>query len=302
MWRKRWTKSPKSSRPPDCYSKLMTMPIFDNHVHLHPQGRHVEAVKEFSAAGGTHLILCHLPYESVPIGTENDFAESYQITLQLAERCRRETQVGIDVTVGPYPVLLLDLAKEHGLARAVEIMKGGMEIAQRMVLDGKAVGIGEIGRPHFPVDAPIMEASNEIMRYGMQLAKEAGCPAVLHTESPTPATMEELGRMADSVSLPRDRVVKHYCPPLVLDEENHGLFPSVLASKGASMEAVSKGTRFMLETDFLDDPRRPGAVLHITTVPKRTRALLQSGALSEESVHRIHVDNPRKVYGIEVRG
>jgi TatD-related deoxyribonuclease len=205
------------------------------------------------------------------------------------------------VTVGPYPVLLIHLAEKQGLDNAVDIMKAGMESAQRLVMEGKAVGIGEIGRPHFPVPPEINEASNQIMSYGMQLAKEARCPVVLHTESATSENMSEMAMMADRVGLRRDKVVKHYCPPLVLEEENSGLFPSVLAKKEQTIEALRKGSRFLLETDYLDDLRRPGAVLSITTVPKRTITLMQSGQMTEEQAYKIHVDNPLEVYGIKVR-
>ncbi|HVM45576.1 MAG TPA: hypothetical protein VM582_06535, partial [Candidatus Thermoplasmatota archaeon] len=37
-------------------------PIWDNHFHLDPAGRLVEAVKEFERAGGTHLMVVHKPY------------------------------------------------------------------------------------------------------------------------------------------------------------------------------------------------------------------------------------------------
>ena len=108
--------------------------------------------------------------------------------------------------------------------------------------------------------------------------------------------------MADEAGLERSKVVKHYSPPLVLEEENSGLFPSVLAKKESTEEALRKGSRFLLETDYLDDLRRPGAVLSITTVPKRTTSLIQSGRMTEEQAYKIHVDNPLKVYGIIVRG
>lgn len=279
----------------------MRVPILDNHVHLHPKGRNVEAAKDFAKAGGTHLILSHLPYEMAPVNEAKDFAESYKITLELAESVRREVDIGVEVTVGPYPVLLIGLADRHGLKNAVEIMRAGMEAAQELVLQGKAIGIGEIGRPHFPVDNELLSASNGIMSYGMSLAKEADCPVILHTESATPDSMREIALMADRVGLPRHKVVKHYCPPLVTDEESSGLFPSVLASRTAVGEALSKSTRFLMETDYLDDVNRPGAVMAITTVPKRTKAFLQTGQMSEEQAHRIHLDNPKKVYGIDVR-
>jgi TatD-related deoxyribonuclease len=226
----------------------MSLPVLDNHVHLQPQGHNVEAVKEFAKAGGTHLILSHLPYHEVRIDSAADFPSSYEITLKMAERCRSETKVGVDVTVGPYPVLLIHLAEKKGLDEAIEIMKAGMESAQRLVLEGKAVGIGEIGRPHFPVPPEIMEASNQIMSYGMLLAKEAGCPVILHTESATPENMREMALMADKVGLQRNKVVKHYSPPLVLEEENSGLFPSVLAK---SVRAGGVGEGLALPPDGL---------------------------------------------------
>ncbi|MBM4236974.1 MAG: metal-dependent hydrolase [Euryarchaeota archaeon] len=278
----------------------MRFSILDNHIHLQPPGKNVEALRDFSRAGGTHVILSHLPYDEVPIRYADDFKRSYQITMDIAERGRKETDVTIYAAVGPYPVLLLGLAERHGLVRAVDIMKGGMDIAKALVEEGKAVAIGEIGRPHFPVGCELMEASNDILRYGMELAAEAGCPVIVHSESATPETMREIAAIADSAGLRREKVVKHYSPPLVLPEENFGLFPSILASKTAVGEALGKGSRFLMETDYLDDPARPGAVMSITTVPKRTKALLQSGLLSEEAAHLIHGENPERVYDIRI--
>lgn len=257
-------------------------------------------MKEFSRAGGTHVVLSQLPYEEVQIREEKDFRASYQITIDIAERARKETDVGVFVSVGPYPVLLLGLAEGYGLGRAIEIMKGGMDIAGELVQEGKAIAIGEIGRPHFPVSPEMLQASNEIMRYGMEVASDFGCAVVLHTESATPESMREIAGMADSAGLDRGKVVKHYCPPMVLEEENHGLFPSVLAGRTSIAEALRKGTRFMMETDYLDDLSRPGAVMSITTVPKRTKALMSSGSISEEVTSRIHKDNPEKVYEVEI--
>ena len=279
----------------------MSYPILDDHLHLHPDGRNVEALRDFNKAGGTAAVLCHLPYESVPIKSAEDFSASYDITLSLADRCRAALPVQVLVCVGPYPVILLSLAQRHGLEAAVQIMREGMERAQHLVLEGKANGIGEIGRPHFPVSPEILEASNGIMRYGMELAKEAACPVVLHTESATPETMADLARIADAAGLDRGKVIKHYSAPLVKEEENHGLFPSVLASRTAIGIALSKGRRFMMETDFLDDARRPGAVMAITTVPKRTKALIQTGAMTEEDAWVIHGENAEKLYGVKLR-
>jgi TatD-related deoxyribonuclease len=109
--------------------------------------------------------------------------------------------------------------------------------------------------------------------------------------------MKGLAEMADRAGLQRHRVVKHYCAPLVLPEENSGLMPSVLAGKDAIKSALSKGTRFLMETDFLDDKDRPGAVMAIATVPKRTLTFIKQGLMTEEQAYKIHQDSPRDTYG-----
>ena len=96
------------------------------------------------------------------------------------------------------------------------------------------------------------------------------------------------------------RVVKHSSPPLVKVAEEVGIFPSIIASRKNIEEAIKQGTRFLMETDYIDDKRRPGAVLGPKTVPRRTKELLQKGILTEDDVYRIHVENPEKVYGIEL--
>ncbi|MDX1534009.1 MAG: TatD family hydrolase, partial [Thermoplasmata archaeon] len=165
------------------------------------------------------------------------------------------------------------------------------------VLEGEADAIGEIGRPHWPVDENLWTRSNELMAYGTELAQEAGCPVVLHTETPSPGLFEDLATLADALAYPRGKMVKHYADASVLPEENLGIFPSVIAKGDLVREAASKGSRFLMETDYLDDPRRPGAVLGPNTVPKRTAALLREGLLNREDARRIHEENVIELYG-----
>ncbi|KAF5033156.1 TatD related DNase [anaerobic digester metagenome] len=277
---------------------MFDFPVLDNHVHLQPSGRNAEAVKDFLKAGGTHLIVSHMPYSETPVRSGEDFLKAYEVTLRMTELARSAGAVAY-CTLGPYPVQLLEMTEMMPLEKAAEVMKEGMDIAAQLVREGKAIALGEIGRPHFPVSEEVMAASNDVLSYGMVLAKECSCPVVIHAESATPASMKNLAQMADRVGLPRDKVVKHYCGPLITPMENHGIFPSVLASRDMVQEALSKGERFLLETDFMDDMQRPGAVLAITTVPKRMRQLLEKGC-DAERLWKLNKNNPEKVYGIEV--
>ena len=275
------------------------MIIFDNHLHLRRDGRFLDAVEEFKKSGGTHFVLCQYPMVKTVI-KEKSYKTIYQETLKMAQEIRDTINIGVFVTVGPYPVDYIHLRELYSKDESIEIMKKGMDQAAELCRQGQCVGIGEIGRPHFPVDDEIIKDSNMILTYGMQRAKEVNVPVIIHSESTTPEQCKELAIMGRRVGLPAEKIVKHFSPPLVLETENYGLMPSVLASKKNIREAARKGTRFLMETDYIDDPRRPGAVLSPKTVPKRTKYLLEEGILNKEDLSIIHCENPKKLYNIDL--
>ncbi|HWH08248.1 MAG TPA: TatD family hydrolase, partial [Candidatus Thermoplasmatota archaeon] len=141
---------------------------------------------------------------------------------------------------------------------------------------------------------------NELMRYAFEPARDAGCAVQIHAETATPESFADLASHARAAGLPLERVVKHYSTPIVDVAVNHGLWPSVLIGKGAAEEAAAGGTRFLMETDYMDDPRYPGAVLGPKTVPRRTLEMLQKGLLTEDQAWAVHAENPRRVYGVDV--
>ncbi len=276
------------------------IPILDNHIHLQKRGDNVEAVKRFERAGGTHIILSHLPYHDLRDWDTEGYKPIYERTVRLAEKCMEKTSVEVFVTLGPYPVDLVGLKDKVGLDKGEKILLEGMDLAAEYVKEKKAIALGEVGRPHFDVSEELLKASNRIMNHGMELATDLDCPVVLHTESTTPEVCRKIGETADGVGLDRGKIVKHYSPPLVTNEENHGLFPSILANEDNIKEAISKGDRFLLETDYLDDPKRPGAVLGIKNVPKKTKLLYENGVLTKEDIWKIHKENPEEVYRVEI--
>ena len=274
-----------------------SLPVYDNHLHMSPHGRNVDALLEYKAAGGTGLTLVTLPYPEVIIRDGKDFAESYKITYDLAEKGRAATGMEINVAVGPYPVLLIGLAEQYGLEKAEAMLMQGMEDAGRAVEEGRAVAIGEIGRPHFECSEEIWDASNRILQRGMEIAKENDVPVIIHCESGTTDTNRSLADIARKAGLDPGLVIKHSSPPFVTEEETFGVLPSIPASKTNIKTALSKGTdRFMLETDYIDDPEKPSAIMAVTTVPNKVKWMLASGIADEDMVCRICRDLPERMY------
>ncbi len=272
------------------------LPVYDNHFHMSPSGRNVDALREFEREGGTGITLVTLPYREVPIRVGADFARSYEITYDLAAKARESTSVEVNVAVGPYPVLIVPLAEAFGLDKAKGMLIEGMEAAEKAVAEGKAAAIGEIGRPHFGCDRDIWDASNEVLARGMEIARENGCPVIIHSES-SPDTDRSLAEIAGKVGLDPGLVVKHSSPPYVTPEETCGVMPSLPASKTGIRKALSKGSsRFMIETDYIDDPARPSSVMACNTVPNKVRWMLNSGIADSETVCRICGDIPQSLY------
>lgn len=272
------------------------MIIWDNHMHLRREGRFLDAVRDFKHAGGTHFVLCQLPCVSEVINHKS-YLPIFLQTLKMSEDVR-EVGVTVFVTVGPYPVDYIFLRKEFGRQKTLDIMMKGMDYAGHLCAEGKCIGIGEIGRPHFPVDEETIQDSNMILQYGMGVAADNDTAVVLHTENTTSEQCKELVDMAQKAGLRADHVVKHFSPPLITPSENHGLFPSIVSTKKNIVTALGKGTRFLMETDYIDDIQRPGAVLGPRTVPHRTHALLNQGIMTTQQSYEIHVTNPERVYNL----
>lgn len=273
----------------------MTLPVYDNHLHLSPSGRNIEALKEFKAAGGTGLTLVTLPYPEVRITCGEDFRKSFQITVDFAEKAK-ELGLKVYTAVGPYPILLISLTEQYGMEKAEQIMMQGMDIAHEFITEGKADVLGEVGRPHFETDQKYVDACNRVLQYGMDLAHESDYAVMIHCESED-YTCKSLSEMAKSSGLSPGKVIKHSSPPWVTEEETRGLMTSIPASRSLMREALAKGDSFMIETDFIDDLSKPGAMMSVNTVPKRIKAFVSSGELSEEQVYRICQDIPDNIYG-----
>ncbi len=271
------------------------VPILDNHLHLDPvNGRGAAVAEEFAEAGGTHLLVLNKPswnlVDEDDVGTAEGFRETFELTCDVTAEASKRLPGRAWPVLGVHPALISQLVdRGYEPSEARDAMQQGLDIAAEFVADGPALAI-KSGRPHYDVSDAVWEASNEVMCHAFSLGAETGCAVQLHTEGGEDFT--EVAEWAEQRGLPREQVVKHYSGGSV-----DGPIASVIANKEELVEAATNGEPFLMETDFLDDPDRPGAVLGPKTVPKRVRWLLEEGY--EDAVHTAHVDTPARVYGID---
>ncbi|MCI4360577.1 MAG: TatD family hydrolase [Thermoplasmata archaeon] len=278
------------------------LPIVDHHAHLSPGGEGVGAARRFAAAGGTDLFLATQNYGATAPTSLAEYVAQFETTERLAQQVREETHVHVHVVIAPYPIDLLAQSERLGPVGAVELQTGAIDVAGKWVREHRAVALGEVGRPHFPIDPSLLDHVDSVFRHALEVARDVGCPAVVHCADLDAAGYRELAGLAASVSFPVQRLVKHYARSLTPDSERLGVVPSYLAKRELVDQLRAERAPWFLETDFLDDPARKGAVLDLTTVPKRARAIAALGPDGVELLRRPFVDSVRVVYGFTPLG
>jgi TatD-related deoxyribonuclease len=277
-------------------------PITDNHMHLDPRnGEGIEAVKKFVREGGKNIFLVNKLTKDLGLSgvSVENFARLYEETIKLAELVS-ELGVRAFPVLGVHPAEFHFMVRQRSLEEAKEIAEKALELAAKHVCDGEAFAIGEVGRPHYPVSNEIREACEALMLYAFELARDADCAVQLHTESIDEAGFTAIAELADKAGLRRERVVKHFSPPLIKKSRELRIMPSLIATRKNIVAALEQGTRFLMESDYIDDASRPGAVVSPRSVPRVTKKLYAEGLLSEEDIWRIHKEEVERTYGVFV--
>jgi TatD-related deoxyribonuclease len=276
--------------------------VTDNHMHIDPiHGIGLEAVRQFVRAGGTHIILVGKTAWDWEIDatTSSDFKEAYLRTIGLARQINESTKATAYPLVGYHPSEFVRLADAFGISYAYDLGVELIDIWESLLDDGLIVGIGEVGRPHFEVSDALLEAANGLLFEYLKAARRFDCPVQLHTEHFTVDSFGGLGMLVRKAGGPT-KVIKHFSPPLPDIARDNGVTASIVASKDAMKEALARSKTFLMETDYIDDSSRPGAVLGPKTVPRRTYHLLEQGKLNEEDAHHIHEELVSSLYGIDM--
>ena len=256
-------------------------PIVDQHMHLDKANRFLSAAEEFSRSGGTGIFLVHKPSFSTKLPKNiGDYREAYQETVRMASIVRKKIGLDVQVVLGPHPVTWDIQANAIGVDESTELHISAVGLALDMIEEGDAICLGEVGRPHYKVSDDRWERANDMLLEIMGMASSSDIPIQLHVEDNGHQTCMELADMCDKAGLPRRRAVRHFASSDISDKNTSGLPVTISMGKGSiegicSTMELSK-SNWGMETDFLDDPKRPGAVLGPKTIPKRTNQLCQA--------------------------
>tara|TARA_B110000881_G_C18578137_1_gene519947 strand:+ start:1059 stop:1937 length:879 start_codon:yes stop_codon:yes gene_type:complete len=282
-------------------------PIIDQHIHLDRNNRFLEAIGDFTISGGTAINLVHKPdFAKLPVTLEQ-YKEVYHNTLEMADEVRDKCDIDVSVILGPHPVAWEKQISSLGIEEATKLHLDAVDLALEYISDGFAVCLGEVGRPHYPVDDRTWEWANKTLMQIMEKAAFEKVSIQLHVEDNGEKTYSNLSDMCEKSGMPRERAIRHYAPADISPEFRHGISSTVSVGKGSIakiIETLSDSSPIWgMETDFMDDERRPGAVLGPKTVPRRTQQLCQELWVSDYSDNKIttlmkniHSKWPKEIY------
>jgi len=158
------------------------------------------------------------------------------------------------------------------------------------VREGEAVAL-KSGRPHYEVAPDVLEASNGVLQHALELAADLSCAVQIHAES---GPCADVPAMAAASGMDASRVVKHFATP------DKPLHPSFVARHEAIPGLAQARRPFTMESDYMDENSRPGAVMGPKSVPRATLRLIADGLITQDDAVRIHAETPSRVYGVDI--
>jgi len=282
-------------------------PIIDQHIHLDRNNRFLDAISDFEQSGGTAINLVHKPdFYNLP-KTLDEYRIVYDETLDMAEIVKDKFEIDVSVILGPHPVSWEKQIVTLGIEKSSELHLQAVELALEHISEKNAVCLGEVGRPHYPVNSDIWKLANELLLKIMKRAAKEKVSIQLHVENNGVQTYSDIAKMCEISKMPKKRTIRHFAPPDISGDFTNGISSTVNVGKGSIAKVVETFSRsnsiWGMETDFLDDFRRPGAVLGPKTVPKRTQQLCQKLWESDISdneiitlINNVHSKWPKEIY------
>jgi len=275
--------------------------VTDNHAHANPfKGLgFVEVARRFREVGGLAIVFAPLLswHYSITISSPEDYRKVYEIVLRgVAEASAYIKALAV---LGVHPAEVVSLVEAFGIERAYDIAKRAMEIAADYVRNGLAIGLGEVGRPHYKAPKPVIDICNKILDFSLELAKDLSCPIHLHLEK-SDETVKDVIERVRKIGIKPNLVVIHHAEPKMVSKCG-GLTLSI-PHRGRNLERAfaRKRLAFLVESDFIDDPKRPGAVAYPWAIALEVSSMLERGLVNEDQVDEVFIGNFEKLYGVKL--
>ncbi len=276
--------------------------IADAHTHTNPvKGLGMSKIApKFREAGGWFMALVGLsPWHYGLDPTLEGYEKTLNMMLEEAKRAR-DAGLRVSVLFGFHPA---DVDKLMGQMEPEKVLEFGMrvlDLVEKYLREGKLDGIGEVGRQHYKTSPVAVVIAQMIMDRAISVSKDYDAVVHLHLEQGGKITALDIKDRIDRFGAKKEKVVIHHARGKSLKAAvEEGLVATVPGVKGSLEKAVSLPPSYMVESDHIDDPKRPGIVVYPWEMAKNQLELLGEGLVDEDYLYKINVENVVRTFGVE---
>jgi len=277
----------------------------DAHCHTNPvKGLGASTVaKKFREVGGWFAALVSLPpyHYGLTGGKFEDYVKAAEILL--AEK-RKFEEAGIKVKafMGFHPAEVDEYAK-RGMdpQQILNLAESVLNLVVKYCREGLLDGIGEVGRQHYSTAPARLVLSELILLRALTYARDHDLSVHLHLEQGGFTTVYSIKRLAELTGVRSELLLFHhvdYSTGLWCEREN--AWYTVPAKLSDLRKAMSeRRSRLLVESDYIDDLRRPGVSSYPWDIAVNVNRLLEEHVTSEDYVYRVMIDNITRFYRVE---
>ncbi|MEM4490321.1 MAG: TatD family hydrolase [Desulfurococcaceae archaeon] len=275
----------------------------DVHLHVNPvRGLGAEKVaKKFKSKGGWFISIISLP--PYHYGFTDMSVESYRKSLDLITReAMKAKTYGLEVVkfLGFHPAEIDNYYKLGVRSdKLLKLVDEVFELMESALRDNLIDGIGEVGRQHYGTSPERFVFSESVMIRALMLARDYNVPIQLHLEQGGLATAYSIKLIAGTLGISTEKTIIHHANlETAIWSDSYGVVFTAPIRYFDERYASNKWRYCMIESDYIDDPSRPGASAYPWEIPDTINKFIEKNVLTEEQAYKILVDNVVKTFGV----
>ncbi|MEM0367967.1 MAG: TatD family hydrolase [Desulfurococcaceae archaeon] len=275
----------------------------DVHLHVNPvRGLGAEKVaKKFKSKGGWFISIISLP--PYHYGFTDMSVESYRKSLDLITReAMKAKTYGLEVVkfLGFHPAEIDNYYKLGVRSdKLLKLVDEVFELMESALRDNLIDGIGEVGRQHYGTSPERFVFSESVMIRALMLARDYNVPIQLHLEQGGLATAYSIKLLAGTLGISTEKTIIHHANlETAIWSDSYGVVFTAPIRYFDERYASNKWRYCMIESDYIDDPSRPGASAYPWEIPDTINKFIEKNVLTEEQAYKILVDNVVKTFGV----
>jgi len=276
----------------------------DGHLHSNPiKGMGIKVIsKKFIDVGGWFIVLVSLP--PYHFGLDNSFEGYVRSVNILINECRLSREQGLKTVclAGVHPAAVEDEIT-RSVKQGVKVLEKFLRVVDyivKLIREGLVDGFGEVGRPHYKASPEAFVINSIITRYTLTLARELNVPVHLHLEQGGDLTAIDIEEHINILSLEKSKTILHHVDVATAKASQARGMIFTVPGKYQVLKEVFKTLKpeYMVESDFIDDPNRPGVSSYPWDIAESQIKLLNEGLVNQDYLYRINVDTITKIYNI----